>query len=349
MALRCQILFIFLLSISNYSYEAHSQPVVFITGGSRNLGLSIVQKYLAEGYRVVVASRSLPPEELQSNPRVMHVSLDMAKPEQVFDAVESVYAKWGQVDVLVHNAAQVVAESTDELSMENLQRAQQINFLSPVELTQKIFRECRQRQHPLKVVYVSSIGAVLPEAGFAAYSSSKAAAEAYMSTLAQEIRHDQSLESLVRVAIVRPALINSSGQYDVDLSAKGKVSNMVGVAQKLRNLSTTTPQDVADVVYKVSKQRSPRLVTNVGWDGKLSAAAVRFLPRNLLHFFKDQTQRFAIQFDQISRCGFPFREMFLLTASAGVVLKAWSKLGQAHEQGDVVLPAVEAIENSSHQ
>jgi NAD(P)-dependent dehydrogenase (short-subunit alcohol dehydrogenase family) len=89
--------------------------VVFITGGSRGLGLALAEQFLLAGARIALAARDtdeltkakrhlLPRMPQAKAPTVLEVACDVTDPSSVEAAVERVQHDLGPVEVLVNNA-----------------------------------------------------------------------------------------------------------------------------------------------------------------------------------------------------------------------------------------------------
>lgn len=82
-----------------------------MTGGGTGLGLAIATRLAADGYDLVLASRS--PEHLAagaralapSGARVLSVPTDVRRPEEVAGLIDRVSHELGRLDVVVNNAA----------------------------------------------------------------------------------------------------------------------------------------------------------------------------------------------------------------------------------------------------
>ncbi len=88
-----------------------AKPVALITGGGTGIGRAIGIALAADGFNLVIASRSA--EHLAAGAaelkgrgaRVLEVPTDVRVPEQVDRLVEAVREEYGRLDVLVNNAA----------------------------------------------------------------------------------------------------------------------------------------------------------------------------------------------------------------------------------------------------
>src|SRR5262245_58663003 len=85
--------------------------VVVITGGSRGLGREMVLAFAAAGADVLIASRKLDgcaalADEVKNTlgRRALPVACNVSDWDQCDALVETVYAEFGRVDVLVNNA-----------------------------------------------------------------------------------------------------------------------------------------------------------------------------------------------------------------------------------------------------
>jgi len=83
--------------------------VAIVTGASHNLGLQMAQMMAAEGARVVLAARRFEMVEQHAKDigkDAIAIRCDVTKEEDIAAMVEAAMSAWGQVDILMNNAAQ---------------------------------------------------------------------------------------------------------------------------------------------------------------------------------------------------------------------------------------------------
>lgn len=78
-----------------------TQKVAVITGASRGIGAALVQAYRGLGYAVTATSRSIGES---SDPGVLIVPGDAAKPGVGDRVIEATLARFGRIDTLINNA-----------------------------------------------------------------------------------------------------------------------------------------------------------------------------------------------------------------------------------------------------
>lgn len=98
--------------------------VAVITGGTRGIGRGIAEAFLEQGANVVVNGRNPEKgaravEEMNGGDRVLFVSGDVTKQQDVENVVQSAIERYGKVDILVNNAGgssgfAPVAQMSDE-------------------------------------------------------------------------------------------------------------------------------------------------------------------------------------------------------------------------------------------
>jgi NAD(P)-dependent dehydrogenase (short-subunit alcohol dehydrogenase family) len=163
-----------------------------VTGGNRGIGLEVCRQLAVEGYRVVLTARSRTKAEqaartLASSGDVLAIELDVTSPTSVAKAARDVESLAGQVDILINNAAILVAEGTRVLQtpLDDFRETFDTNVFGVIAVCQAFVPAMVRRKHG-RVVNVSSRAGQLSGMGqyAPAYSISKTALNAFTLQLA---------------------------------------------------------------------------------------------------------------------------------------------------------------------
>lgn len=186
--------------------------VAIVTGSSRGIGKAIVEQMAAHGARVVVSSRKAGPceevaaaiNETHGEERAIAVPANISSKEDLQRLVDATMAKWGQVDVVVCNAASnpyfgPMAGITDDAFTKILQN----NIISNHWLIAMVAPQMRERKAGT-VVIVSSIGGLKGTDVIGAYNISKAADMQLARNLALEFGRDG-----ITVNCIAPGLVQT--------------------------------------------------------------------------------------------------------------------------------------------
>jgi 3-oxoacyl-[acyl-carrier protein] reductase len=180
--------------------------VVLITGGSRGIGLACAQRFNALGDRVAVTYKSSPPPD-----GVFAVSCDVTSTESVDAAFTAVEAQFGPVEVLVSNAG----ITKDGL----LLRMSEADFASVIDanLTAAYRVSKRATQRMLRartgrIIFMSSVVALLGSAGQANYAASKAGLVGLARSLARELGSRNITVNVVAPGLVETDMTASLGE-----------------------------------------------------------------------------------------------------------------------------------------
>lgn len=160
-----------------------------VTGGTRGIGRTIAEHYLAEGANVVCAARN--PYDIKElfdvRPgRIRHVATDVTDEESVAELMQETVAAYGAVDVLVNNAGVTRDGKISRLSLADWNTTLATN-LTGVFLCTRAAVEVMAPRGAGKIINVSSCVAGRPAVGTAAYSASKAAVEMFTRSSAVEL------------------------------------------------------------------------------------------------------------------------------------------------------------------
>ncbi|ADB51671.1 SDR family NAD(P)-dependent oxidoreductase [Conexibacter woesei] len=209
---------------------------ILLTGASGGIGQAIARALAERGATLILTGRRaevLEPLAQQLGGRALAVDLaDRDAPEQlVRDA--------GDVDVLVNNAALPASGTLDDYSLDQVDRALDVNLRAPIALA-KLLAEPMERRGRGHLVFISSLSGKSAQPGGSLYSATKFGMRGFALGLREDLR-----DSGVGVSTVFPGFIRDAGMF-----AEAGVELPKGVA-------TRSPQDVAaGVVRAIEQNRS---------------------------------------------------------------------------------------------
>jgi len=181
-----------------------------VTGGSRGIGLAIGAALAGAGARIVLAARHADEVEAaatqlrEAGAEVIGVPANVGKPQDIETLVHATEAAFGQVDILVNNAATnvhfgPVLDADDGMWLKMVET----NLLSAVRLCRRVVPGMRTRRWG-KIVNVASVAGIQPGIGQGVYGALKAALIQLTKSLAQELGPDN-----IQVNAVAPGLVKT--------------------------------------------------------------------------------------------------------------------------------------------
>ncbi|NYI75538.1 glucose 1-dehydrogenase [Nocardioides panzhihuensis] len=166
--------------------------VALVTGGSRGLGREMALAFARAGADVVITSRKVGAceavaEEVEGiGRRALAVGCHVGHWAGIDALVETAYAAFGQIDVLVNNAGMSpLAPSSAETSEELFDKVVGVNFKGPFRLSALVGQRIVAGNGG-SIINVSSSGALHPDPLFGTYAASKAALNALTTAFSKE-------------------------------------------------------------------------------------------------------------------------------------------------------------------
>ena len=158
-----------------------TDKVIIVTGGSRGLGFAMSQAFAEAGAHVVISSRKADGcaraaqiIERETGRACLPVACHVGDWDACDALVETVYEKYGRIDVLVNNAGMSpLYESPSTVSRELFDKVIGVNLAGPFRLC-AIVGEQMARGDGGAIINVSSIAAVAPSASELPYAAAKA-------------------------------------------------------------------------------------------------------------------------------------------------------------------------------
>jgi 3-oxoacyl-[acyl-carrier protein] reductase len=231
-----------LTDLSSADASPSDQPVVVISGGSRGLGRAIVEKALADGFRVATCSRSMSEfvgRKQAEDPQrrcFLWSAADACDPSQIDGFIAGVVQCFGRVDALVNNAGiggeGMLAAMTDQLIDEVLD----VNLRGPVYMTRACLRPMLA-QRSGNIVSIGSVNGVRGHAGVSVYSASKAALEGFSRSLSRELGSVGIRSNVV-----------AAGYFESDLTSDLTPAQLQSIRRRTPLGRLATAKDIAEVV-----------------------------------------------------------------------------------------------------
>jgi NAD(P)-dependent dehydrogenase (short-subunit alcohol dehydrogenase family) len=206
--------------------------VAFVTGGASGIGLGMVKTFLRHDMKVVVADiRSdhldRAREELNAGSSVHFRQLDITDRNSVRDAADEAERIFGRVHVLCNNAGVGALGDVRRYTYSDWDWCLQVNLGGVVNGIQTFLPRFLEHGEPSHIVNTSSMGALLPMPGGAAYIAAKSA----VSGLTEALRSDldgsnvgvtllipgPTRTNIHEVAKLRPERYSDSGLREMEM------------------------------------------------------------------------------------------------------------------------------------
>lgn len=172
---------------------------VFITGGSKGLGLSLAKEFVRRGCHVTVVARSQSDllaamqsldelaTSLNLSVKVQALPADTASVEELKKAFETAEKEAGPIDILFCNAGMSKPGLLIEQPIEDFERQMQVNYLGTLRTIKCVLPAMLQRRSG-HIVITTSVLSVLGFAGYCSYAPSKWALRGLADCLHNEVR-----------------------------------------------------------------------------------------------------------------------------------------------------------------
>jgi NAD(P)-dependent dehydrogenase (short-subunit alcohol dehydrogenase family) len=221
--------------------------VAIVTGGASGMGQIIARRLAARGAKVAifdVNDQGLQSTAAESD-NISAFRCDISSLEEVEAQVAVVIAKLGPIDLLVHAAALMPSHLLVDHTHEGMERLFRINYFGTTYMVRAVLPGMLERKTGRIVAFGSIAGiALVPKMG--AYCATKAAVNAYMEVLQNEIR-----DSGVRAHLVCPPAVNTA-LIDQTLATDSPAS----IIEARKSGRLADPEKIVDAIEKgVAKDR----------------------------------------------------------------------------------------------
>lgn len=196
---------------------------IFLTGGSRGIGLAIKNKFKIEKHKVFA------PTKLELN------LLD-------FNAINKYSETFTEdIDVLINNAGVNNISNLEDLDILNIANTLQVNTIAPLLLIKNLSKNMIKNKKG-HIINISSILSYTSKKGRITYSASKAALDSVTKTCALELK-----EHNIQVNSICPGYVETELTYKNNSPEQiEEIRNSMAIKRLLK------PEEIAEEVYKLA-------------------------------------------------------------------------------------------------
>lgn len=248
-----------------------------ITGGSSGIGKASAELFAQKGWRVFELSRSG-----QSTEAITHIPCDVTKPEETKAAVRQVIDQAGQIDVFISNAGYGISGAVEFTTSEDAHRQMEVNFFGALNSVQAVLPYMRERKAG-RIIFTSSVAAILSIPYQSFYSASKAAINALALALQNEVRAFGIHVSVLMPGDVATGFTAARKKSEEGSNAYGNIHKAVAAMEKDEQ-GGMTPLQMAKCLYSIATSSCPAPQYIGGAQYKLFCFLDRLLPKRFVNW-----------------------------------------------------------------
>jgi len=224
-----------------------SSKVALVTGGASGMGRIMALRLARQGARVAIFDLNEQglEETAAAFDAITPFRCDISDPQEIERRVQEVNEQLGPIDTLVHAAALMPGHRLTDETHESMERLFRINYFGTTYMIKAVLPAMLERKSGRIIAFGSIAGvALVPKMG--AYCATKAAVNAYVEVLQNELK-----ASGVRVHLVCPPAVNTPL---VDQTLATDAPGSILESKKSGRLSD--PEKIVDAIEKgVRKNR----------------------------------------------------------------------------------------------
>jgi 3-oxoacyl-[acyl-carrier protein] reductase len=236
--------------------------VALIAASSRGIGRATAEAFAAEGCRVAMCARNqqtlqAAAEDIRKrhNCEVLTEAFDVTDAAAVSRFVEAVAEKFGGVDICVTNAGGPPAKGFLSASLEEWQRALELNFLSTVYFAREVIPHM-QRKRWGRIVTLTSITTKQPVADLVLSNAVRAAVVGLVKSLANEFGKDGILVNNVGPSFTATDRLKELAAARSSASGKSEQEIFDSWAADAPLKRLGEPREVAETIVWLASERA---------------------------------------------------------------------------------------------
>ena len=216
-----------------------SKPIALVTGANRGIGVAVASTLAADGFHVVIGTRSG-----DAIAGFDCVQLDVSSSQSVEDAFTLIESSWGVPEVIVCNAGKtkdaLVMRMPDEVFSDVVDTNLTGAFRVARRATKGLLKLKRGR-----LIFIGSVVALLGSAGQVNYAASKAGLVGMARSFARELGSRG-----ITANVIAPGFVETDMTADLDQKRRDEIAESIPLAR------FSNVQEIANVVSFIASDKA---------------------------------------------------------------------------------------------
>ncbi len=234
--------------------DAPEAKVAFVTGASRGIGLACARRLAADGFRVAVGYRTSPPPHSEGLPALLPVACDVIESESVDAAFDRIESELGPVEVVVSNAGVTADQIAVRMKDSEWDAVIDANLSGAFRVARRAATKML-RLRSGRIIFISSIGGAMGQAGQVNYCASKAGLTGLARALARELASRSVTVNVVAPGAVETDMLSALGPEKIDAFSRmipmGRIAHPEEVAAAVAFLASPGASYITGAVIPV--------------------------------------------------------------------------------------------------
>lgn len=225
---------------------------ILITGISSGLGRAIFDRLCSQQVNLICISRRYLPYQLELEQKRTNIQLiegDLSEQESIESSILHITEDWNAIKnfVFINNAGTVEPiDCIGDLQTCKITESININFLAPVLITNYLVNKSKVYGFKLRIINISSGAANHPIAGWAIYSSTKAAAKMFFDVLCKQ---DEIVYSNCIINF-DPGVMDTKMQAEIRKANKDVFPRLEEFIELCDTGKLSSPEVIAEIIIK---------------------------------------------------------------------------------------------------
>lgn len=243
---------------------------ILITGASSGIGYALAYQLSRQGANCIVTARrndrleKLREKIANNGGQAISAIVDVTKNEDLKNAVTQTHHQFGQLDIVIANAAIPMHGNFETLTTDNYRRLFETNVFGVLNTVYTCLDDLKQTKGTL--VIIASVMAYMATPGTSVYSMSKFALRAFTETIYSELKTHE-----INVVLINPGFVKSE-MRQVDNSGIRNPDQKDWVPSFLVMDTEKAARKIAKAIYKKKREKF------IGYSGYIGYWFRQYMP-----------------------------------------------------------------------